>query len=198
MRFREPVSGQLEPVLGPPKRKLKNGLQRLRLKSTRLATENRANTGQRPVRASLTRWNVGGSPTPANRTAETGLGGCPSWILIELCALRRNPLLGRFWRMFGQSPTWRLPKVRRWARGAPMISDRQAVESATVSAAAARMRAHRERRREGLHCVTVQLRATKLDELVRRGLLPSETRNDVNAIVRALHYHFDRTLAPKI
>ena len=79
-----------------------------------------------------------------------------------------------------------------------MMSDQQTVESAPVSAAAARMRAYRERRRQGLRCVTVQLRATELDELVRRGLLPSETRNDVTAIVRALHYHFDRTLAPKI
>ena len=69
-------------------------------------------------------------------------------------------------------------------------------ETVAPSAAAARMRAHRERRRNGLRCVTVLLRATEVDELVRRGLLASETRNDENAIVEALHGHLDRTLRP--
>ena len=61
------------------------------------------------------------------------------------------------------------------------------------SAAAQRMRAHRKRRQAGLRCVVVQLRETEIDELVRRGLLQADARNDVYAVRNALHAHFDRT-----
>ena len=54
------------------------------------------------------------------------------------------------------------------------------------SAAAERMRLHRERRRKGLRCVTIELRATEIDVLIRRGLLKSEARNDPNAVREAL------------
>jgi hypothetical protein len=56
-----------------------------------------------------------------------------------------------------------------------------------VSAAAERMRRHRERRRDGLRCLTIELRDTEIEELVRRKLLKSETRNDRNAIIQALY-----------
>jgi hypothetical protein len=62
------------------------------------------------------------------------------------------------------------------------------------SAAAQRMRAHRKRRRAGLRCVVVQLRETKVDVLIRKGLLKADARNDVRAIRDALHGHFDKTL----
>ena len=62
------------------------------------------------------------------------------------------------------------------------------------SAAAQRMRAHRQRRREGLRCIVVQLRETEIDELIRRKLLQVDARNDVYAVRDALHAHFDRTL----
>ena len=39
------------------------------------------------------------------------------------------------------------------------------------SAAAERMRAHRERRRQGLRCVAVQLREREVDVLIQQGLL---------------------------
>jgi hypothetical protein len=61
------------------------------------------------------------------------------------------------------------------------------------SAAARRMRAHRQRRRDGLRCIVVQLRETEIDELVRKGLLQADARNDVYAVRNALHAHFDRT-----
>jgi hypothetical protein len=67
-------------------------------------------------------------------------------------------------------------------------------EPAGRSAAAERMRAHRVRRGKGFRCVTIELHATEVDELVRRGLLPKEGRKDQGAIVRALHHHLDRTL----
>jgi hypothetical protein len=46
------------------------------------------------------------------------------------------------------------------------------------SAAAQRMRAHRQRRRDGLRCIVVQLRETEIDELIRRKLLQADARND--------------------
>ena len=62
------------------------------------------------------------------------------------------------------------------------------------SAAARRMRAHRDRRRKGLRCIRVELRETEVDVLIRKGLLKPDARNDPNAICDALHAHFDRTL----
>ena len=61
------------------------------------------------------------------------------------------------------------------------------------SAAAQRMRAHRQRRRDGLRCILVQLRETEIDELIGKGLLQADARNDPYAIRNALHAHFDRT-----
>ena len=64
----------------------------------------------------------------------------------------------------------------------------------TACSAAKRMRYHRERRREGLRCITIELRETEIDELIRRKLLQADARNDIYAIREALHMHFDRTL----
>jgi hypothetical protein len=71
----------------------------------------------------------------------------------------------------------------------------QPVAATTSRSAADRMRAHRERRREGLRCVMAQIRETEIEVLVSKGLLAPATRNDVGAITRALHHHFDITLA---
>lgn len=62
------------------------------------------------------------------------------------------------------------------------------------SPAAERMRRHRERRRIGLHCLTIELRATELDALVRRKLLENEMRNDQRAILHAFYEFLDSTL----
>ena len=62
--------------------------------------------------------------------------------------------------------------------------------------AAERMRLHRERRRRGLRCLTIELRETEVDALIRGGLLEQETRNDRNAVLKALYGHFGRTLEP--
>ena len=63
------------------------------------------------------------------------------------------------------------------------------------STAAERMRIHRQRRKTGLRCVTVELRETEIDAMIRKGLLGSDTRNDPRAILEALYAHLDRTLA---
>ena len=82
----------------------------------------------------------------------------------------------------------------------PMVNMDAEMSSATTapatacSAAAERMRAHRKRRQAGLRCLTIELRETEIDELIRRKLLQADARNDVYAIREALHMHFDRTL----
>jgi hypothetical protein len=62
------------------------------------------------------------------------------------------------------------------------------------SAAAKRMRRHRERRREGLRCVTIELRETEIDVLVQKGLLKADARNNSRAVREALYRYFDSTL----
>jgi hypothetical protein len=53
------------------------------------------------------------------------------------------------------------------------------------------MRRHRERRREGLRCVTVELRETEIDVLVQKGLLKSDARNDAGSVRGALYQYFE-------
>jgi hypothetical protein len=69
-----------------------------------------------------------------------------------------------------------------------------ALISATLSPAAARMRRHRERRRDGLRCLTVEIRESELDALVLRGLLPEDSRNDRNAVLQALYSFLEQEL----
>jgi hypothetical protein len=61
-----------------------------------------------------------------------------------------------------------------------------------ISPAAVRMRRHRQRRREGLRSLTIELRETEIDALIRAGLLEEQSRNDSNAVTRALYRLFDR------
>ena len=67
--------------------------------------------------------------------------------------------------------------------------------SPEISASAERMRLHRERRRNGLRCVRIELRDAEISALVRQGLLKPETRSRPDAIVRALYGFLDRTLS---
>ena len=65
---------------------------------------------------------------------------------------------------------------------------------ASLTPAAERMRRHRERQREGLRCLWIELHETELDALVRVGLLEPQLRRDENAIADALYAHLERTL----
>jgi hypothetical protein len=67
-------------------------------------------------------------------------------------------------------------------------------EPAARSPAAERMRRFRQRQRQGLRCLTIQLRETEIDALVRKGLLNAEMRNDLAAVSEALYAHLDQTL----
>jgi hypothetical protein len=60
--------------------------------------------------------------------------------------------------------------------------------------AAERVRRHRERRRDGLRCLTIELRETERDALIRKGLLKADARNDLHAVREALYAHLDNTL----
>jgi hypothetical protein len=67
-------------------------------------------------------------------------------------------------------------------------------EPVNRSPAAERMRRHRERRRDGLRCLTIELRETERDALISKGLLKADARNDLRAIREALYAYLDRTL----
>ena len=62
------------------------------------------------------------------------------------------------------------------------------------SAAAERMRRHRQRRRDGLRSLTIELYETEVDALIQKGLLKPETRNDSFAVIEALYQHLKHTL----
>ena len=66
---------------------------------------------------------------------------------------------------------------------------------APCSAAAERMRRHRERRRDGLRCVVVEIRNTEIDSLIRKGMLKADARNDPYSIQMALYEFLERTLS---
>ena len=68
------------------------------------------------------------------------------------------------------------------------------MSAAGPTPAALRMRRHRERRREGMRCLWIELRETELDAFVRAGLLAPQSRRDENAIADALYAHLERTL----
>ena len=67
-------------------------------------------------------------------------------------------------------------------------------EPAAPSAAAERMRRHRQRRRDGLRCFMIELRETEIDALIRQGLLEAENRNDCDSVQSALYAFLDRAL----
>ena len=61
--------------------------------------------------------------------------------------------------------------------------------TATPSLAAERMRRHRQRQRDGLRCLTIELYDTEVDALIQKGLLKAETRNDSLAVIETLYEH---------
>ena len=65
---------------------------------------------------------------------------------------------------------------------------------AAISSSADRMRRHRQRRRDGLRCLTIELRETEIDTLISKQLLREADRDDPNAINRALYEFLDRNL----
>jgi hypothetical protein len=65
---------------------------------------------------------------------------------------------------------------------------------ATRSAAAERMRLHRQRRRDGLRCLVIELREMEIEALCRGGYLPAEQLSDRSAIIDALYRFLEAQL----
>ena len=60
-----------------------------------------------------------------------------------------------------------------------------------ASASTERMRRSRERQRKGLRCLTIELRETEIDALVRRKRLSNEDRSNLTAIRTAIYAFLD-------
>ena len=60
--------------------------------------------------------------------------------------------------------------------------------------AAVRMRLHRQRRKSGLLCLTVEIRETEIAALVRKGMLHPDQRHDARSLRDALYGFLDRHL----
>jgi hypothetical protein len=74
------------------------------------------------------------------------------------------------------------------------MSGTETPQLAPVTPAAERMRLHRARRSKGLRCLTIELRETEIDALIRKGFLKPDTRNKQTAVTDALYIFLDRTL----
>jgi hypothetical protein len=70
----------------------------------------------------------------------------------------------------------------------------ETVEFINRSPAAERMRLHRERKKNGMRCLMIELRETEIDTLIRKGFLTADTRNDTSEIIDAIYAYFDREL----
>jgi hypothetical protein len=69
-----------------------------------------------------------------------------------------------------------------------------ATNESSRSTSAARMRRHRERRKQRLRCLTIELRDGEIEGLVQRGWLARERRHDGGAIRRALYNYLSDNL----
>jgi hypothetical protein len=67
-------------------------------------------------------------------------------------------------------------------------------EQRKLSPSGERMKLFRERQKDGLRCVTLEIRNEEIDVLIERGLLNDVARNDKEAIKAALYKHLDATL----
>src|SRR4051794_15404002 len=83
-----------------------------------------------------------------------------------------------------------LSECRQFQMNTPLNSE----QVTGITAGARRMRAHRQRRREGLRCVTLDLRDAEIERLIGLGHLRQDDRKDKNAVLLALYQFLDGTL----
>jgi hypothetical protein len=62
-----------------------------------------------------------------------------------------------------------------------------------ITASAVRMRASRRRRREGLRCITLDLRDSEIDRLIELGHLRQADREDKNQMLLGLYRFLDKS-----
>ena len=74
------------------------------------------------------------------------------------------------------------------------MSDKQPmVDDTRITPGALRMRASRRRRREGLRCVTLDLRKNEIERLIQLGHLRPIDREDRNQVLLALYCFLDQS-----
>ncbi len=66
-----------------------------------------------------------------------------------------------------------------------------------MSTSGSRMSRYRARRKRGLRYVGIEVRNTEVSELVRRGLVAEQDRNDCTAIRDAIYRFFDTHLSTR-
>ena len=64
----------------------------------------------------------------------------------------------------------------------------------STATSAHRMQIHRQRRKSGLLCLTVELSETEIAALVRKGMLHPDKRHDARSLRDALYGFLDRHL----
>jgi hypothetical protein len=72
-----------------------------------------------------------------------------------------------------------------------MLTPPSTAEPQTRTAAAERMRRHRQRRRDGFRCLMIELRETEIDALISNGLLAAHNRQDYESVQSALYAFLD-------
>jgi hypothetical protein len=65
------------------------------------------------------------------------------------------------------------------------------------TAAAQRMRLHRQRRRDGRRWLSIEIWETEIDALIGKGFLKADARNDPQAVREGLYLFLDGTLGRK-
>ena len=129
-----------------------------------------------------------------NETADPGIavGGVRDRALGAV--LKRGPRAEDNEKTRASQEYWAAEEPHAMSRDAEMTTNPLTVSPATRSAAAERMRRYRERRRQGLRSVTLDIHDGEIDALARRGFLKADARNDLRSIEMALYEFLERTL----
>jgi hypothetical protein len=72
-----------------------------------------------------------------------------------------------------------------------MLNSSVTSKQTRITAGAMRMRATRQRKRQGLRCITLDLRDSEIDQLIELGHLARADRDDKNAVMLALYRFLD-------
>jgi hypothetical protein len=67
-------------------------------------------------------------------------------------------------------------------------------EPTNRSPGAERMRTHRERKKNGMRCLMIEIRETEIGALIGKGFLKADARNDTRTIIDAPYAFFDHEL----
>jgi SOS response regulatory protein OraA/RecX len=86
------------------------------------------------------------------------------------------------------------PRNRLLGSCVPERTNVQRLIALADSDEAPNVRRHRQRKRDGMRCLIVELMETEVDALIRRKLLDADARNDNAAVLKAVYAHLERSL----